>query len=124
METSSIHASFPAAETIAAGLRVKLNSSGEVAVAAATDSTDLEIGVAQLYSGKSSYAAGEAVPVRLFFPSVTCVASGAFAVGAKVQRTAAGKVDDTGAGAVFGIAAEAAAADGDFVQIILTKQIV
>lgn len=111
-------ATFIASEAIPAGARVKF-ATGSVTEIELADAADLEIGVALLHSGKSSYASGDPVAVQLRWPTVTCNAAGAFSAGATVQRMADGKVDDTGTGAPYGIALEAAAASGDFVQVLL-----
>jgi hypothetical protein len=110
---------FIANEEIPAGARVKLVSGSAVRVELA-DAADVEIGTAILHSGKSSYAVDTEVGVALLtHPGTrTCLAAGAFAVGATVKRMADGKVDDTGAGDNFGIALEASAADLDLVEVL------
>lgn len=111
-------ATFIANETIPAGARVKFVAGSVIKVELA-DENDVEIGVAILHGGKSSYAADEAVGVFLRFPTVTLVAAGAFAAGATLRRMADGKVDDTGTGAPYAIALEAAGAAGDNVEGLL-----
>ncbi len=111
-------ASFIATEAIPAGARVKFTSGSVVAVELA-DAADREIGIAILHSGKSSYAAGDPVGVFMRFPTVTLYASGAFSAGATLRRMVDGGVDDTGTGAPFAIALEAATAAGDFIEGLL-----
>jgi hypothetical protein len=111
--------SFVANENIPAGARVKFvaNNPARVQLAGADD---VEIGTAILHSGKSSYAAGTPVGVKLAnSPGTrTCLASGAFAAGATVKRAANGKVDDGAAGANYGIAMEASTGDGDMPEVL------
>jgi hypothetical protein len=110
---------FIADEVIPAGARVKLVSGNTARVQLAGE-TDGEIGTAILHSGKSSYAANTEVGVALLnHPGTrTCRAASAFAAGATVKRAAGGNVDDTGTGANFGIALEAATAAGDLVEVL------
>lgn len=114
---------FIAGETILAGARVKFGANVQTVVLAGE--TDVEIGTAEFYSGKSSYASGTPVGIvpLTHNGTRTCLAAGAFAAGASVKRMAGGKVDDTGAGAVFGIAMEAATADGDQVEVLYQARI-
>ena len=111
--------SFNAAEAISAGARVKFSSGTNTIVNAVL--ADVEIGTAILYSGKSSYAIGDAVGVKLNnAPGTrTVIANGAIAVGAVVKRAAAGKVAPaSGTGANYAIAMEAAGADGDLIEVL------
>lgn len=103
---------FIASEAIARYLRVKL-SSGETAIAAATDE---DIGVAE----KEAYADADLHAVRLRTASGTCkmVASAAITNGATVYGAAAGKVSATPNGNVRGIALEAAAGDGSIFEVL------
>lgn len=107
---------FTATEIIPAGARVKFTAGSATAVELA-DSTDTEIGTAILHSGKSSYAAGEGVGVKLINDpgTRTLIAAGSYAAGAVLYRANDGKVDDSGTDD-FGYAMEASTADGDLVE--------
>jgi hypothetical protein len=113
--------SFIAAELILAGARVKFAAGSAIRVVNA-GINDAEIGTAILHSGKSSYAAEDAVGVKLSADpgSRTCIAAGAIANGATIKRAANGKVDDSGNGSEVGIALESAGADGDSVECLFT----
>ncbi len=108
-----------ATAAISAGARVKLKSGSATEVETA-GIADVEIGTAILYSGKSSYAVGEAVGVKLLNAPGTrsVIALSSWAAGATLKRAASGKVDDAGLGTVFAIALEAATADGDVVEAL------
>jgi len=107
--------SFLAASSsgIAAGLRVKLDGDLKLVPAGVTD---IEIGVT------SSGVSNGTDPVRVLLANapgtVEVTAAGAFAKGASLQRCADGKVDDTGAGSVYGIAMAASTAAGDIVEVL------
>ena len=109
--------SFPAAAAIGKHLRVKLNGSGKLAVAGATD---FDIGTLR----DPATFADEPVAVRLVSANgtVTVVAAGAIAENAVVYGAAAGKVNDVQAtdSFQFGIALEAATADGDVIEVLRT----
>ncbi len=109
--------SFVAYETILAGSRVTLRSDGLIEVSGIDDR---EIGNAILHSGKSSYAAGDAVGVALVnHPgSITCIALDAIAKGEVVHRAADGKVSAGGPGDNFGVAFDDATTDGDPVEVL------
>lgn len=115
MLITDIKATFHATEDIPAGRRVKYVAGGGVALA---DDSETEIGVSCLHSGKLTYASGEAVSVHLRTLPVLCEAAGTFADAAIVKQMADGKVDDTGNGAQYGIALEAATASGEYVQVL------
>ncbi len=111
--------SFLATELIPAGARVKLTAGSTTHVELA-DEGDVELGTALLHSGKSSYAAGEAVGVAFItHPGTrTCIAASAIAAGAIVKRADNGKVNDTGNGNNFGVSLESADADGDTIEVV------
>ena len=107
--TPALQKSFTAtAVALALGVRVKLNTSGQILGAAATDQaigTTLE-----------AIAASGTGTVLLFGPSRMVVASAAITAAALLYPTAAGKVDDTGTTAINLIAGSAATADGDIIE--------
>lgn len=109
------HKTFVADEAIAVHLRVKLDSDGRVTVAGLTDK---EIGTAVT----PAFAAGDVITVRLRTASGThkMVAIEACAIGARLYTEANGKVQDTAATTAFqlGTALEAAAADGDIIEVL------
>jgi len=92
---------------------VQLSAAGDIEVG--EGATDLLVGVLQ-----NKPASGEAALYR-FAGTTKVVASAAVAIGAKLTTTAAGKaVTTTTAGdMVVGIALEAAAADGDIIEMQL-----
>jgi hypothetical protein len=106
---------FEADEAIAINLRVKLDSDGKVTVAGLTDK---EIGTAVT----PAFAAGEPVTVRLRTAAGThkMVAIEALTVGSVLYTETGGKVQDTAQATAFqvGIALEAAAADGDVIEVL------
>lgn len=112
---------FVAAEAIAQYLRVKLNGSGQAALAGLNEPA---IGIAQ-----RGVASGEMCPVRLLNCPGTfkMKASAAITAYAKVFGTASGKIDDTTqpglAGGCLGTALEAATADGDIIEILVESGI-
>ncbi len=105
---------FVADEAIAENLRVKITSTG-VAVAGLAEK---EIGTAIT----PAFAAGDNVTVRLRTAAGThkMIAIEALAVGATVYTEANGKIQDTAASTSFqvGVALEAAAADGDVIEVL------
>lgn len=109
------HKTFVADEAIAVHLRVKLDSDGRVTVAGLTDK---DIGTAVT----PAFAAGDVITVRLRTASGThkMVAIEACAIGARLYTEANGKVQDTAATTAFqlGTALEAAAADGDIIEVL------
>lgn len=106
---------FVASAAIAKYARVTLAADGTVAASAIGEK---DIGTAETVA----FAAGDLVTVRLRNAQGTriCIAAGAIAVGAAVSTAAAGKVNDTaGTGSfVYGTALEAAAADGDYIEVL------
>jgi hypothetical protein len=109
------HKTFVADEAIAVHLRVKLDSDGRVTVAGLTDK---DIGTAVT----PAFAAGEPISVRLRTAAGThkMVAIEALTVGSRLYTEANGKVQDTAASTSFqiGTALEAAAADGDIIEVL------
>lgn len=103
---------FVFAASTNAFLRMKVNTSGEAAIAGAGED---DIGVAA-----SGYAAAEYGTVRLRKSSGTTVmiASGAISVGASVYPAASGKVSATKFGRRRGICLTAATADGDQIEVL------
>ena len=104
---------FEAGAAIARYLRVKL-SSGVLAVAAATDP---DIGTIE----RETFADGDLAPVRLRNAQGTrkMVAAGAITLHANVYGAAGGKVDDVENENFYGMALEAATADGDVIEVLL-----
>ncbi|MEK6799843.1 MAG: hypothetical protein AABZ12_12830 [Planctomycetota bacterium] len=106
---------FTAGAAIGQHLRVKL-SSGKLAVAVAgvTDEP-LEIGTMV----NASFADLDLSAVRLRNAAGTCkmIAAGAVGAGVAVYGAAAGKISTTASGAALGISMEAAAADGDIIEV-------
>lgn len=106
---------FTSAGTFSRFARVKVDANGDVVEAALADK---EIGIAQL----ESFAAGDRIPVKLRTADGTCkmIAAEALAAGAAVYTAASGKVADTAAVGSFlvGTALEAAAADGDIIEVV------
>lgn len=114
--TTHILTSFIAAVDIAAATRVKYNGAMRVGIAGAGDHT---LGYALLDTGRTLYKAGDAIGLQVTAPTVYAIASAAIADGAKVKPAANGKVATAGAGDSFsGIALEAAAADGDVIEVL------
>jgi hypothetical protein len=103
---------FTAGAAIAKYLRVKL-SSGKLAVAGATD-----VGLGTLED--ASFADGDVRAVRLRSAqgTVKMVAAGAISAGADVWAAASGKVNDVGGAVYEGVALDAAAADGDVIEVL------
>jgi hypothetical protein len=106
---------FIADEAIALNLRVKLDSDGRVTIAGLADK---EIGTCV----SPAFAAGQPVTVRLRTAAGThkMIAQEALTVGAEVFTETGGKVQDTAQATSFrvGIALEAAAADGDVIEVL------
>jgi hypothetical protein len=105
---------FTAGATIAAFSRVNL-SSGELAVAGLDDADEVGFVTEACVDGDSV-----AVVLRGAQGTVTAIAAGAIAVGATLYTAASGKVNDVAASTSYprGIALEAAAADGDYIEIL------
>ena len=106
---------FTASGAIAQYARVKQNSDGTVAAAAATDR---DIGTAT----RATFASGDPVAVKLRSAAGThkMIAAGAITAGALVYSAASGKVSATAATGsyVLGTALEAATADGDVIEVL------
>jgi len=119
MTTVASPKTFIAGEAIADKLRVTptaATTSDPIEVSVAGDgATDPTIGVV-LYDAD----AGDEVAVQLWGQggTIEAVAAGAIGRGAAVYGAAAGKVSTTISGDVLGYAGEAAAADGDIIEII------
>lgn len=110
-------AGFIAGGTIAQYRLVKLDSTqGQVVVTSAI--TDVGVGASM-----QSASSGDTVPVQTF-GKVKLTASAAISIGAEVMPTAAGSgkvMTSAGATAVsIGLALEAAGADGDIIEVMLT----
>lgn len=118
---TNIFASLKATEIIPMGRRVKYVAPGGCALAGVAEA---EIGTSIYLAGKDNVPIGTMVGVQLRTLPVMCEAAGAFADGATVKRMASGKVDDTGAGADFGIALQASGASGDLVMVLPLDEIV
>lgn len=107
--------SFTAGAALGRGIRVKI-SSGKLAAAGvgATDET-LEIGTMEV----PAFADGDFVPVilRNAEGTVPMVASAAIGAGVAVYGAASGKIATTASGTAIGISMEAAAADGDIIEV-------
>lgn len=107
---------FTATADAAVGLyeRVKMDSDGKVTQAGLADRC---IGVAMT----EAFASGDVINVALYSKAGTLkmIAVEALAAGAVVYSEAAGKVQDTAAVTSYpiGIALEAAAADGDVIEV-------
>jgi hypothetical protein len=109
--------SFLAGEAIAGARRVKLDSTPVANQVLLAGAADVSIGFSLLEV--SSVAIGLPVPVRLNNEGGSCfaTASGVIAVNAIIYGAASGKVAGSGTVAV-GRALEAAAADGDIIEIV------
>jgi hypothetical protein len=105
--------SFTADAAITKNRVVKITSTG---AAAATADTDLVIGVSQL-----TVATGEQCPVAMSGTS-KITASAAISIGDLVVATTGGKIATTTTDKkrVIGTALEAATADGDLIEVLLT----
>lgn len=107
--TPSFQKAFTAtAAALGLGIRVKLNSSGNILVAGATD---LAIGTTI-----EAIAASGTGTVLLFGPSRIVTAGAAITAATLLYPLAAGKVDDTGTIAINLVAGSAATADGDQIE--------
>ncbi len=117
--TSSVK-SFTAGEALAAYRRVKMSAAGTVSYA---DADEKAVGVTEAEAASGAY-----VPVRLLGGTTHKVtASAAVTANASIYAQNDGKVDDAGAGsgsAAIGIALEAALADGDVIECLLTADYV
>lgn len=115
-ENSSGFKTFNAtAAAIAQGARVKVDSAGQISVAAAAE---LAIGVTMEVVAASGYGT-----VKLFSAPGTfqCLASVAITRGAQVYPAASGKIAATGTTALPLVALEAATADGNLIECALMQ---
>jgi len=112
---------FSAEEAIGDNIRVKLGTASQQVLIAGAD--EIEIGV-------TDGAAAINMPVKVRFKTagtVRCTASAAVTTNTSIYATAAGKVDDSGAGSgssAIGVALEAALATGDVIECILNPAVV
>lgn len=104
------------AAAIAAGARVKVNSSGLILVA---DAADAAIGVTTEYVAASGYGT-----VKVFSAPGTflCLAGVAITRGNQVYPAASGKIAATGTTLLNLIALEAAGADGDLIECAVCQK--
>ena len=109
---STGYVSLPTAAAIAEGQRVKINSSGQIDVAAAAD---VAVGVATMAA-----ASGANCTVKLWTAPGTfiCRANAAITAGARLYPTATGNVDDAGTTALNLVALTAATASGDLIECL------
>jgi hypothetical protein len=108
---------FDAAEAIPRHRLVKLGTAGTITLA---DANEEAIGA----SVKEAFASGENIGVKMTSAAGTVAleAAGAFNAGAVVYGQANGKVDDVSSSTLrYGIALEAAGADGDIVEVLPDK---
>lgn len=112
-EFKGVEYTLTAAADIAAHLRVKIDTNGNVAVAGATD-----LGIGTM--GPAGAKSGKPCLVYLLGEPRNRVASNSVAIGAKLFAVADGKVHgtDPGSARVVGVALEAAAADGDVIRTL------
>lgn len=111
---NTVSRSFLAAAALTEGTRVKCDSSGNAAVAGATDAT---IGTAE-----HAAASGDPVTIRLHGPTLRVVASTAITRGNQVYPAASGKIAATGTTALNLVALEAATADGDIIEAAICQK--
>lgn len=106
-----------AAATMSPYARVKVDSNGELALAAAADLT------AGTLTERGATANEPATYRSMMAPEIGAIASQAIAVGAVVYTDASGKVTDVSAvgNRTIGIALTAAGADGDIITIARTE---
>lgn len=92
---------------------VGVNSSGEATL---NGLAGRAIGVAQ----REAFAAGDVIPVKLFYQTYKVLAKEALAAAATLYSEAGGKVQDTAEATALpvGIALEAATADGDVIEMV------
>ena len=119
-----VHNAILTGDSVVSGDFVKLDTASTNTVApvvTACETTDIPYGMIVYDMRVSEVRAGEKVALAETGDSVFLVAAGEIAVGAKLQFTAAGKVDDTtnSGDAYIGIAETKANADGDFIQVKL-----
>lgn len=106
---------FTADAAIAQYARVLFEADGRIVEAGLTGK---EVGIAQ----QEAFAAGDRITVKLRSAQGThkMIAIEALAVGAQLYTETSGKVQDTAQATAFqvGIALEAAAADGDIIEVL------
>ena len=114
-QTDEGFVTLTAAGAISRFARVKDNGSGKLVVAVAADGGGVEIGQAE----REAFAADEVISVRLTNQPGTCkmIAKAAITAFAKVYTDIEGKIGVTGTNKLVGIAFEAAAADGDIIEV-------
>ena len=113
--------SYVANADLLGGARVKYIGASKVDLAGAGD---LDIGATIIDTGRMLYKSGTAAGILLRAPLQYAVAGEAIADGAIVARGASGKVLNAataGAGAVYGVATQAATADLDVITVIPTS---
>lgn len=112
--------SLPADAVIALYSRVKVDANGKAVLAGASDRS---VGIVEAVSTPDAVTGACAVTVRSHTGGTRWfIAGAAVTKGATVTGIASGKVDGTAvAGAeILGVALEAAAADGDIIEVALT----
>ena len=109
------HKSFTTSAAVAQWARVKLEAGGTVVTAGLAEK---EIGVAT----REAFASGDIIDVQMVSApgTVKMIAIEALAVAAPVYTETSGKVQDTAQATSYlvGIALNAAAADGDIVEVL------
>lgn len=119
-----VHNAILTGDDVVAGDFVKLDAASTNSIAPVVKKaavTEVPYGMVVYDMVKPVNKAGDKLALATTGDSVFLVAAGAITVGAKLQFTAAGKVDDTttSTNAYIGIAETKAAADGDLVQVKL-----
>ncbi len=106
---------FFAAGAISQYARVKDNGSALLVVAVAADGGGVELGQME----REAFAANDVVTVRLTNHPGTCKMIAKLAIGAfvTVYTDVEGKIGVTGTNKLVGISMEAAAADGDIIEV-------
>ena len=99
-------------------LRVKITASKLALAGVGSSDADNEIGVTKGRSTAADDVNMKAIALRNKQGTVTCTADGAVAAYALVYGAASGKIGPTSSGAVFGMALEAAGADGDYIEVL------
>lgn len=119
MQTNVGPLTFSASAALGINVRVKLDGSGQLALAGATEQ---EIGT----TCERALAANDLVPVETLCPGkvVLMVAAGAFSAYANLYGAASGKVDDSSNENFVGIALEAASGDGSIVRVLRLQETV
>ena len=110
----AVLASYPVNVALDANIFVKL-SAGALVACAAADTNGIS------WTSRKTFAAGDRVSVipKNTTGSVLATASAAIAQSAVVNQAAAGKMQDSGGGTIRrGVALSAAAADGDWFELL------